>query len=155
MTNFFHYLLLGLKYLIIQGLVEIFLIVLLEYLGVKVLIDFSKANLLIENVQGVAWEISMKTIMFSLVYIPLFIATLVLISRKKVKSNFLYGNINGILSIFLSIVFLLLLRKVAFSEVLNLLIVTLSSSILILIAIKIINRTNRPPPAFVAHESTK
>ena len=72
MAKFFQYVLVALKYLIMQGFVEIILIVLFEYLGIKVLMDFSRANLLIENVQGVAWEISMKTIMFSFIYIPLF-----------------------------------------------------------------------------------
>jgi hypothetical protein len=141
MARFFRNLLTALKYLFLQGLVEIILVVFLEYLDIKVLMDFSKGNLLIENIQGVVWEISMKTIIFSLVYIPLFIALSSLLSNKKLSNSFLYVVINGVLSILLSIVFLLFLRQIAFPEVLNLLIVTLSSSILILVAAIIINGT--------------
>jgi len=143
MANFFQNLLTALKYLLIQGLFEILLIVLFEYTGIKVLTDFSKANLLIENIQGISWEISMKTIMFSLVYIPLFMAASALLIKSEVNRSFLYGIINGTLSILLSIVFLLLLRKADFSDVSNLLFATLLSSVLILVIVKIRNNPKR------------
>ncbi len=147
MTRFFQYLLIALKYLLMQGLVEIILIVLFEYLGIKVLIDFSRANLFIENVQGVAWEISMKTIMFSFIYLPLFIVVSTLLWWRKLKNHLVYSFINVLLSLLLSLIFLLLLRQVDFSAVFNLLIVTLLSSVLILIITKIINsNTPRQPP---------
>lgn len=143
MAKFFQNLLTALKYLLIQGLFEILLIVLFEYAGIKVLTDFSKANLLIENIQGISWEISMKTIMFSLVYIPLFMAASALLIKSEVNRSFLYGIINGTLSILLSIVFLLLLRKADFSDVSNLLFATLLSSVLILVIVKIRNNPKR------------
>jgi len=73
MKTILKYLFEGLKYLIIQGILEVIVIVLLEYSGFKVLLDFSKSNLLIENIAGVAWAISMKTAIFSLIYLPLFV----------------------------------------------------------------------------------
>ena len=81
------YLFIGLKYLLIQGVVEIVLILGIEYLGVKVLSDFSKANSILENIEGVSWEIVMKTLMFSIIYIPFFIWICVLLDWKKSKVN--------------------------------------------------------------------
>lgn len=143
MGKFFQNLLTALKYLLIQGLFEIAIIVFFEYVGIKVLTDFSKNNLLIENIQGVAWEISMKTVMFSFAYIPLFIAASALLRKKGAKDIFLYGIINGVISILLSIVFLLFLRQATLSDVSNLLIATLLSSVLILVTIKIVSNSKR------------
>ena len=137
MKRFFKYLFTGFKYLLIQGFIEIVVIVALEYLGIKVLSHFSKTNLFIENVQGVAWEISMKTIMFSFVYIPVFIGVCALLGWKKGVSSFVYGVTNALLMFLFSILFLFFLRHAVFSEVLNILIVTVFSSIIILVATKI------------------
>lgn len=54
MKIFLRYFVTGLKYLIIQGIIEIVIIVLLEYLGFNALLDFSRSNLFVENIEGVA-----------------------------------------------------------------------------------------------------
>ena len=130
------YLFIGLKYLLIQGVVEIVLILGIEYLGVKVLSDFSKANSILENIEGVSWEIVMKTLMFSIIYIPFFIWICVLLDWKKSKVNFRYSIVNTFLNLFLAVIFLVFLRKADISEVRNLLIVTVLASVLILLIIR-------------------
>ena len=130
------YLFIGLKYLLIQGVVEIVLILGIEYLGVKVLSDFSKANSILENIEGVSWEIVMKTLMFSIIYIPFFIWICVLLDWKKSKVNFRYSIVNTFLNLFLAVIFLVFLRKADISEVRNLLIVTVLASVLIFLIIR-------------------
>ena len=130
------YLFIGLKYLLIQGVVEIVLILGIEYLGVKVLSDFSKANSILENIEGVSWEIVMKTLMFSILYIPFFIWICVLLDWKKSKVNFRYSIVNTFLNLFLAVIFLVFLRKADISEVRNLLIVTVLASVLIFLIIR-------------------
>ena len=130
------YLFIGLKYLLIQGVVEIVLILGIEYLGVKVLSDFSKANSILENIEGVSWEIVIKTLMFSIIYIPFFIWICVLLDWKKSKVNFRYSIVNTFLNLFLAVIFLVFLRKADISEVRNLLIVTVLASVLIFLIIR-------------------
>jgi hypothetical protein len=147
MKAFIKYLLNSLKYLAIQGLSEIVVIVILEYAGLRVLSDFSRANLFVENVEDVAWSIGMKTAMFGLFYLPLFIGISALLSRKIIINSFKYSIINAVINIFLFIVYFIL-RSAEFSEVLNLFIATLLASAIIIALLKI--RENKKPQVSTA-----
>lgn len=147
MKAFFKYLLNGLKYLIIQGITEIVVIVILEYVGLRVLSDFSRANLFIENVESVAWSIGMKIAMFCLFYLPLFVGMSALLSRKSIINSFKYSIINAVINILLFMVYFIL-RSADFSEVLNLFIATLLASAIIIAIVKI--RGNKKPQVSTA-----
>jgi hypothetical protein len=125
--SIFYYSVQGLKYLIIQGIIEILVILLFEYAGLKVLGWFSRSSLFIENVEGIAWSIGMKSAMFSIIYVPLF----VILSRRAIIS---YSLINLGLNSILYIIYIFILRKASFSEVLPLSIATVLSSLIIVIA---------------------
>lgn len=132
MKIFLRYFVTGLKYLIIQGIIEIVIIVLLEYLGFNALLDFSRSNLFVENIEGVAWAISMKTAIFSLIYLPLFAVISFLLAWKKVTSKFKFSIINALLSIALLLI-LFLLKHLNFSEMLPPLMSTLIASLIIIL----------------------
>lgn len=134
MKIFFKYLFTGLKYLILQGIIEIIIIVISEYLGFKVLLDFSKSNLLIENIEGVAWAISMKTAIFSLIYLPLFAVISSLLTWKKLGGNFIFSIVNALLSEALLLT-LFLLKHLSFVEMLPPLISTLVASLIIILIV--------------------
>jgi hypothetical protein len=127
----------GFIYIVFQGLVEIVLITFMEYFGVDVLLDFSLSNLFIENVQGVAWAISMKMIMFSIVYIPLFLMIGMFFFKNKFSNPF-YGIVNGILCATLLSVLFLLKGYGLGALVLPLLMSIISSIFIILISRKIV-----------------
>ncbi|RFM32359.1 hypothetical protein [Chitinophaga silvisoli] len=122
----------GFKYLIFQGAIEILLIITMEYLGINTLADFSKSNLLIENIEGVAWAIAMKTIIFSLLYLPLFLIIISLLSGKKTINASTLSIVNAILSVFLLLV-LFLIKRLELSEMLFPLVATLIAALIIIV----------------------
>jgi hypothetical protein len=135
MKAIFENLLTGMKYLISQGLLEIIIILILEYLRFGVLSDIStKNNLLIENIQGIAWGISMKTVIFSIIYLPLFVVINFLLAWRKLRSTFAQSIVNTILNIALLFALFLLKRK-DFMEILPLLTATLIASLIIIVVV--------------------
>ena len=94
METFFKYLFNGIKFWIIQGVVEIFVIIILEYSGVKVLMYFSRNELFIENFQGIASIIIYKTIVLSWIYVLCFLL-FSYVSKERIK----YAYFNVVLSL--------------------------------------------------------
>jgi hypothetical protein len=142
MKEIYKYLLNGLKYLVIQGITEIVLIVTLEYSGFKILTDFSSTNLFIENIEAVVWSISMKTAMFCLFYLPLFVGISALLTWKNITNILKYSIINAFLNALLFMVYFAL-RNANFSEIANLFIATLLASTLIIITVKVMENKKR------------
>lgn len=125
-----------LKLWITQNIVEILVILVLGYLGFDVMKEFCKECLLIENIEGTAWEIGFKSLVLLLPYIILFKA-INLISYFKIKpSNIKTALLNGIVS-FLMIFSIGLLKPNDFRDILQPLLATIISSILIILFIKI------------------
>jgi hypothetical protein len=132
MQTFLKYLFIGFKYLFFQAIIEIILIITLEYLGFNPLLDFSKSNLLIQNIEGVTWAISMKTIIFCILYLPLFILISNIMAWKNIKSNLMYSIINAILNAALLLT-LFLLKHLDIAEIFRPLIPTVIASLTIII----------------------
>ena len=139
MKMFFKYLLTGLKYLIIQSSFEIVIIVIGEYFGFKVLPDFSKNNLFVENVEGVAWAISMKAAIFSLIYLPLFAIICYLWAGTELKTKLMFGIVNALLDVTL-LTILVLLKHLDFQEGLPPFVSTVIASLIIIVIIVLTRR---------------
>ena len=135
MKTFFKYLFTGFKYLFLQTIIEIILIIILEYLGFNPLLDFSKSNLLIENIEGVTWAISMKTIIFCVMFLPLFIIIKYIMAWKNIKSNIMDSIINATLNATLLLT-LYLLKHLDVAEILRPLIPTVMASLVIILIMK-------------------
>jgi hypothetical protein len=136
MKAFLKYLFTGFKYLLLQGVAEIVMILALEYMGFQAMLDFSKSNLLIENIEGIAWAISMKTVIFSLLYLPLFIIISYWLTRNKMACTLSFSIVNALLSSLL-LVTLLLLKHKDLGEMIVPMTATLFASFLIIIIVKI------------------
>ena len=131
MKTFFRYFLTGVKYLLLQATLEVVLVVVLEYLGVNVLADFSNSNLFVENIEGVLWAISMKTIFLSVLYLPIFVLLCYLIVRKTLITKLITSIVNLLLNLMLLITFLLL-KNLEFVEILSVITFTLIASLIII-----------------------
>jgi len=107
-------------------------IVILEYLGFNALLEFSKSNLFVENIEGVTWAISIKTAIFSFIYLPLFVIINFLLAWRKHTGNLIFSTINALLSVLLLLI-LFLLKHLNLSEMLPPLVSTLIASLIIIL----------------------
>lgn len=114
--------LLSFCYWLSQGVVEIIVITLLSYLGLKVLSDFSSSNLVIENIQFIAWIVAYKTIMFALIYVVLF-TIIYTLGQPKIKGS--------IVNLIISLIWFAIMATDNFYEALPILISTITSSVII------------------------
>lgn len=114
--------LLSFGYWLSQGVVEIIVITLLSYLGLKVLSDFSSSNLVIENIQFIAWIVAYKTIMFALIYMLLF-TIIYTLGQPRIKGS----SVNLIISP----IWFAIMATDNFYEALPILISTIISSVII------------------------
>ena len=88
----------ALKYWVAQNLIELFLILVLVYLGVDVIGDFCTKCLFIENIEATAWGIGIKTILFLLPYFLLFTIVCFIPYFKNVQNKLKYAYLNAIIS---------------------------------------------------------
>lgn len=125
MKNIFNVLIEGCKYWILQGLIEILVILIICYSGNSFLFDFSLANLFIENVQFVVWIITYKTIMFFLFYLILFYF-ITLFTKQRLRSSYI--------NLLLSLIWFVAMSKDKSQSSIPFLSTSLTSSILIIVA---------------------
>jgi hypothetical protein len=126
----------ALKFWIAQNLVEIIVVLILGYLGFDVMNEFCRKCLLIENIEGTAWGIGFKLLIFLLPYIILFIVISFVPYFKNNPSNIKNAQLNGIVSCL--VIFLIeILKPNEFSEMLRSLLATFISSVLIILFFKI------------------
>ena len=137
MRALFKYLLNGLKYLVVQGIAEIGIVLVMVYLGInfEAMVYASTTGLFIENVQGVAWNIGMKTAVYGLFYVPLFAGISALLTWMNITDNLRYSVVNLFLSVLLFAVNSSL-RDADHSEVSNLFIATILASVIIIMTVR-------------------
>jgi hypothetical protein len=139
MKKFVKYLIIGMKYFLFQTLLEVCVIVLLLYLG----IPFFEMNVgnehFYEIVIGVlGFYALLKCIYYSWIYLSCFIGISI---YRNYETPFAFSIVNAVLSIIYILIFLINGRP--FSWVLNQLIATVVSSILIVVIVKLFKNWNR------------
>jgi hypothetical protein len=97
MRFFFKYLFTSVKYLLVQGIIEIIVITILEYLGFNALslVDFSISNLFTDNIQSISWLIAIKTMLFGLAYLVLFVVACYVLNKKQSLNRFIFSILNS------------------------------------------------------------
>lgn len=123
----------ALKFWVTQNIIEITVILLLGYLGIDVMNEFCRKCLLIENIEGAAWGIGFKTLIFLLPYLLLFVLISFLPYFKNNPNNFKYALLNGVISCTI----ILLIGTLKSKGILLPLLATLISSCIIIFFTKI------------------
>jgi hypothetical protein len=110
MRFFFKYLFTSVKYLLVQGIIEIIVITILEYLGFNALslVDFSISNLFTDNIQSISWLIAIKTLLFGLAYLVLFVVACYVLHKKQSLNRFIFSILNSAVNASLWLILFLL-----------------------------------------------
>ena len=126
----------GLKFWIVQNLVEIIIVLILGYSGFDVMGEFCNKCLLIENIEGTAWGIGFKSLIFLLPYLFLFVAIGFVPYFRHNRINIKNALLNCLVSC-LVILLIGILKPNEFKEILRPLSATLLSSLLIILFFKV------------------
>ena len=111
----------------VQSVIEIIVIVALGYMGADAMGDFCRNCLLGENIEGAAWGIGLKFLIFVLHYLLLFVTIGFIPYFKSKRSKFKFALLNcGISSIIISLIGILKSKEI----LLPLLATLISSSII-------------------------
>jgi hypothetical protein len=88
----------GLQFWVTQNFIEVFVILGLGYLGIDAMGDFCIKCLFIENLEGTAVGIGIKTLIFFLPYLLLFTVINFIPHFKGVQNKLKYAVLNAIIS---------------------------------------------------------
>lgn len=126
----------ALVFWIVQNVVETIVVLILGYIGFDVMGEFCKNCLLIENIEGAAWGMGIKSLIFLLPYILLFVIISYVPLFNNNQSNIKNAFLNAVISC-LIIILIGILRPDELLQMWRPLLATFVSSGLIILFLKL------------------